>query len=578
MEKFDYFYKKNNNDLLFETFKKNDLTNLQKCQNYIPLYKNFFTLNNSNYNNINLNNKYTLYDINSKLSNNKYTSNIYSINDSSKNLIEKNIFIKFSPILDPLKYMTGKYDTSSNLFDLPKHEENDNLYAKTLDTNNSAYIESLFTYLSSKLLHEHNFTNGLDFYGSFLAIKNKFIYNIYEDIEVLNDSDFFHKNKDILFTIDDSMHEEYVNYDTRNYKKKLELEDTLHELTLEDISDLSDLDNIFKINNNNSNENVMNLVFESKTNNLNNSNHTNNSNCSSRSSNTNSGSENTETEEVENSDDCSSENSDNTIDSCNSDDSSYVEDDELYSTIEKFPILLIASECCNNTLDYLLMEDKLSDKELESVILQVLMILITYQNTFNMTHNDLHTNNIMYVETQKQYLYYKINGKHYKVPTYGKIYKIIDFGRAIYKFRGELMCSDSYHPDGDAATQYNFEPYFNNKKPRLEPNMSFDLCRLGCSMYDLLCDDEEEDEITSPIKRIILSWCFDDKERNILYKSNGEERYPDFKLYKMIARTVHNHTPHNVLNNEYFERYIVNRKKINKNTPIINIDNIPCYV
>jgi DNA repair exonuclease SbcCD ATPase subunit len=29
-----------------------------------------------------------------------------------------------------------------------------------------------------------------------------------------------------------------------------------------------------------------------------------------------------------------------------------------------------------------------------------------------------------------------------------------------------------------------------------------------------------------------------------LYKNNGEERYPDFKLYKMIARCVHKHTPH----------------------------------
>jgi hypothetical protein len=39
----------------------------------------------------------------------------------------------------------------------------------------------------------------------------------------------------------------------------------------------------------------------------------------------------------------------------------------------------------------------------------------------------------------------------------------------------------------------------------------------------------------------------DDKGKNILYTSDGEERYPNFKLYKMIARTVHNHTPENQL-------------------------------
>ena len=50
---------------------------------------------------------------------------------------------------------------------------------------------------------------------------------------------------------------------------------------------------------------------------------------------------------------------------------------------------------------------------------------------FNFTHNDLHTNNIMFIETEKKYLIIDIK-KLYRVPTFGKIYKIIDFGRAIY--------------------------------------------------------------------------------------------------------------------------------------------------
>ena len=31
--------------------------------------------------------------------------------------------------------------------------------------------------------------------------------------------------------------------------------------------------------------------------------------------------------------------------------------------------------------------------------------------------------------------------------------KIIDFGRAIYKIDGQIFCSDSYHPSGDAFSQ-----------------------------------------------------------------------------------------------------------------------------
>ena len=58
---------------------------------------------------------------------------------------------------------------------------------------------------------------------------------------------------------------------------------------------------------------------------------------------------------------------------------------------------------------------------------------------FEFTHNDLHTNNIVYVSTEKKYLYYRYDNKHYKVPTYGRIYKIIDFGRAIYKFKNKFI-------------------------------------------------------------------------------------------------------------------------------------------
>ena len=56
----------------------------------------------------------------------------------------------------------------------------------------------------------------------------------------------------------------------------------------------------------------------------------------------------------------------------------------------------------------------------------------------------------------------------------------------------------------------------------------------------------------------------DDKGRNILYKNCGEERYPDFKLYKMIARNVHNHRPEQYVDHIVFKRFVSNRKKCKK--------------
>ena len=183
----------------------------------------------------------------------------------------------------------------------------------------------------------------------------------------------------------------------------------------------------------------------------------------------------------------------------------------------------------------------------------------------------------MYTRTEKKYLIYHYNKTYYKVKTFGKIWKIIDFGRAIYKYQGQILCSDSFHPSGDAATQYNCEPYFNDKKPRLDPNYSFDLCRLGCALFDYFIEDHEEiynPEELDDIQKLIVEWCQDDNKKNILYKKSGEERYPEFKLYKMIARLCHNHTPQEQLNRTMFSKFKVTRKSLNKKTKVINIDNM----
>ena len=237
-------------------------------------------------------------------------------------------------------------------------------------------------------------------------------------------------------------------------------------------------------------------------------------------------------------------------------------------------------ESCENTFDDLILTSDLSKEEWLSALMQIIMILITYQKAFNFTHNDLHTNNVMYNHTDKKFIFYCYKKKYYKVPTFGRIFKIIDFGRSIYKFDGKIFCSDSFQLGGDAATQYNTEPYLNDKKPRLEPNYSFDLCRLACSIFDYLVEDFDEikdlSECDNPVKRIIVEWCLDDKGINMLYKGNGVDRYPDFKLYKMIARCVHNHTPQLQLDRPEFDAYSKFKGEVSKD--VINIDNISSYV
>jgi hypothetical protein len=611
-----FSYNKRDNSKLFSSLEKKDSVNISKIQNYIPLYNKFFTLNQSNYNNINLDQSFSLSHISEKESDNKFEGTVVDKNNKKH---KKQIFFKYSPLLDPIKYIIGKYDISNvDLLNLPNFESV-NSHPKVRDMNNSAYVDSFFTYLTSKLLHEHNFVHGLDFYGSFLGIKHDFAFNVVDDIDYISESSFFHKNNGTLFTVDISA--EACNYDTRNYKKRLNFNNDAEViLQLSDIKDLTHLDSIFSLKEpnyingpnqldkiNGPNQINAELIFENNgIKSKNTSACSSASTCSSRSSNTDvneddiqddiNDDEDKNTDEDKNMDgddddgskyDGSKYNGSN-IDNEMSDDgdSAYsdMNEEELIAKITNFPVQIIALERCEGTLDSLIMEEKLSEDEWGSIVIQILLTLITLQQKFHLTHNDLHTNNIMYNKTNEDYLYYKLDGKHYKVPTYGRIYKIIDFGRAIYKFRGNLMCSDSFHSKGDAATQYNCEPYLNKNKPNLDPNYSFDLCRLGCALFDFIIEEEEDDNedidnIKSPILKIIAGWCKDDKGRNIMYKNNGEERYPDFKLYKMIARTVTNHIPSKVIDNPYFDRFIVNKKKIklSKNQTIMDIDAIPNY-
>jgi hypothetical protein len=522
---------------------------MNECQNFIPIYTNFFKLTSNNYNSINLNNQYVLYSLNKKLTENIFEGTVKNENDE---ILAKTVFFKLSPLLDPFKYLAGKYDISnSGLFNLPKLDKAQCL-AKIDDSNNAAYVDSFFTYLTSQLLNRMGFLHGLDFYGSFLGIKNNYYVDIGDDLDMLSGSAFFHQQNNNLFTFINTEHEDIFNDDSRANKKQLSLGDEIHDVNVLTLDDIGALDNTITNENTDYSGDDATLIYED------NASHkdaaSTHSDVSSRSSNTGTGKEGSS----DGSEESESESSD---------------EENIMVSITKFPVQIIALENCSSTLDKLFVDDKISLDELSCIVVQILMMLITYQKLFNLTHNDLHTNNIMYIETEKRFLYYKLDGRHYKVRTFGKIFKIIDFGRAIYKYKGQLICSDSFHKDGDATTQYNCEPYYNDKKPLIEPNLSFDLCRLGCSIYDFIMEKYESlDDDIAPIHKIIMKWCDDDNKRNILYKDNDEERYPDFKLYKMIARKVHKHIPMKEIQHKYFDKFVVPKREIKKGSHIINID------
>lgn len=582
--KIDFSYKKPAIEKLVKQM-ENEPIGFIKGQLYSPINDIFLELNETNFRSTTLNFPLTFNTIKEAIEDD-HCIQLYC--DGSAKQITNEAFIKYSPLLDPIRYLVGKYDTSSiSLKNLPTIDPS-YAHPKIQDYDNTSYVDGFFSYLSSQMLHSHNFINSLDCYGTLIGRKRRFVVDALDDFEYLTNSEFFLSNKDVLYELTDAgmqLMGEMLEHDSRSKKRKLCLGETLEQLECDDFSEIELLNDVFDKNESSNYTQFLELTEESVTafkgeqdlNNAHSHTRSNSTTCSSRTSVTLSScstdnkteSENSE----ENSSQCSNSNSTRSHSSCNSD------EEECNITIYDFPSQAIFLEKCDNTLDYLCAHDQnFSNKELKAALLQVIMSLIAYQKCFEFQHNDLHTNNIMFVSTKKQFIYYKVNDTHYKVPTYGRIFKIIDFGRATYKFRGHNVCSDSFHKDGDAHTQFNFGRHFNKDRPRLEPNFSFDLCRLGTSLIDFLTEDIEDiKSSTDPVVLLVNEWCQDDKGRNILWKSNGDERYPGFKLYKMIARTVSKHTPLRQLEKPIFQKFRCARKNIKKGTNIMNIDNLPSY-
>ena len=616
---FEFTYCKNKHrhqPKLFETLEQSN-TGLRNLQNYVPFYHRFFLLSESNYNSIGLNHRYHVASVAEPDRSNKHKVTAALTTDSEDAPVSKvPAFIKYSPLLDPIKYLSGKYDMqASDLLTLPMYAAPRTSVHQTKmhDVNNASYVDAFFTYLTSQVLHAHGFVHGLDFYGSFLANQAEFTVNVYDEMDYFSTCDFFSKHRGKLFRMDSTdafeSNENGSGSGSGSVRPALNLKlcDTPAELELDDLTALHSFNDVFEapcadeppavvgelveldaaagIDSAEESTQLIHATSEDDT-----------DSCSSRSSastdpddnesnDNNNDNNNDNGNEVDiNCDSNSNSNSNCDSDSNSQNDSSEYddEDDEVCNAhIFNFPVHAILMEQCDNTLDSLMYaKNEMTEPEWAATLMQVIMALVAYQHMFAFTHNDLHTNNIMFVKTDKKFLHYLYGGVYYRVPTYGRIMKIIDFGRAIYKYRGQTLCSDSFHRTGDAATQYNCEPYMNAKKPRLDPNPSFDLCRLACSLFDYFVEDIRDEAACVAQSRaasVVVEWLKDDKGRNVLYKKNGDERYPEFKLYKMIARTVHGAVPHEQLSKPMFAHYAIARKQINGKPHIMNIDALPCY-
>ncbi len=256
---------------------------------------------------------------------------------------------------------------------------------------------------------------------------------------------------------------------------------------------------------------------------------------------------------------------------------------------EKFPVMLIFQEMMDGVFDDLMFDEEEVGAEQDTPeweerwtawIFQVIAALCCAQGVLGFTHNDLHSNNIVWEETDQPWLWYKArDGSVFRVPTFGKIFRLIDFGRAVFRVGEKWFASDDYARGGDAERQYNFEPFlWNPKAPVVVPNPSFDLCRLSVSILDSLFPSPpaevleggvlskegmwEVRETESPLWNLLWSWLLDSEGKNILRDEDGTERFPDFDLYIHISAACHGAKPQDQIHKPIFAGYKVAAKDV----------------
>ena len=568
-------YRKAKNTDLFEDAKRLGNIDLDSAQNYYPLLSEFFSMSDANFSQVTFDNENNLTRIIGETEN----PNVFLCElDGVEGQLNARSFIKFSPLLDPLHHITRDSRQIDLSYQLPSLNKESNV-PRLNKTNNSSYVDNFFYYLSSNLSSNICFPHATKYYGSIMGLMKNFQYNIGPDLPYLYDSESFHKNKGILFSLQDEPSGMPERQSGMQKRIGIATDALITDMTITEVTNTTgedtnpviheatavSLDTIADPERTRNKKTISPSIpvkeqLESDS----------SSDCSSRES------ETEDDEDMEDNFDLPVESEEITDDDSNSLSS------DCYSCVAKlhdFPTQLISLENLEGTLDAHLIKnvDTITDEELASISIQIVMILLTYDKAFSLTHNDLHTNNVMFVSTPKKFIYYKWKTQYYRVPTFGKIYKIIDFGRSIYSFKGKVFCSDSYATWGDAATLYNFGPYYDERKPEIKPNRSFDLCRLGCSMFEYLnLGGLEPPEATDESARaMILRWVLDDAGKNMLFKRNGIERYPEFKLYKMIARKVHHHCPEVVIENPAFFRFKTIKRNLPKKPFLINVDQVP---
>lgn len=182
-------------------------------------------------------------------------------------------------------------------------------------------------------------------------------------------------------------------------------------------------------------------------------------------------------------------------------------------------------------------------------IFQILYSINFMWKKYNITHNDLHLNNIMFKHTDLKNIEYKLNNKKYLIPTNNKMIKIIDFGRACAKYKHIELHNSIFNKDGDCYNQYylsdNNDIHLKSVKPRpINDVIMF--------LHDLYSRFELDDNLKQFCEKYLL-----DSDNNLVeFDNDSFDKYINISHINWKTKSIDK-----ILKDKIFDKYLQKSKK-----------------
>lgn len=452
-----------------------------------------------------------------------------------------NVYVKVIHLLNPTDWIQGNYSFPKDV-SMPGIQDSWGTVVDKLQCEeNQAYVDALSVSLLSQLAEQNLSPHFIRYYGAICAKAEKYCYNMNDDYQSYRNTKWFWKQ-----------------YESNQFKIRIFSDEKKRFLNDDEVAPfLLKPDEADLIDDDEDEEEILGEIGD------------NNENVDREVELESVGSFSTNSGSVQSILRISPSNQ--TLQS-GSEASSEIDGYDIFAEFTGMPVMLIFMEKMEESVDSLLGEDTYDENKWTAWIWQIICALIQAFSFIELYHNDLHGNNILYSTTTEEFIYYRTKDNQvWRVPTFGKIFRIIDFGRAILRAENQSIISDDFHEGNDAAGQYNFGSIRDPKEPAIIPNQSFDLARLAVSIFDTLFEETPTSkgsgavlskegnwivkETVSPLYNLLWTWMLDIKGKNILKSEDGEERYPGFDLYKHIAANCKNAVPKDQLRKPIFEKF-----------------------